>query len=129
MAFLSYLASNIHQDECISKGIWFWVVMNANEEPEPLRENLAIWNIKMHAYLKAFGFWDVINASEEPKPLRANLTLAQIKRHKEEMFKRLKALNALHSSMSNTIFTRILTCETTKKVGASFMKSSKESHR
>lgn len=72
------------------------------------------WSIKIKAYIKVFGLWNVTNACREPQPLRANYTLAQIKLHKEEMAKRFKALIALHSSINDTIFTKIITCETTK---------------
>lgn len=54
------------------------------------------------------------NAEGKQQPLRVNLTLVQIKLHEKKIFKRYKILNALHSSMIDTIFT-IMNCETTKE--------------
>ncbi|GKU88429.1 hypothetical protein SLEP1_g2697 [Rubroshorea leprosula] len=48
-------------------------------------------------------------------PLPPNATLAQIKRHSEEVAKRYKALTCLHSAVTDEIFNRIMTCETTKE--------------
>lgn len=50
-----------------------------------------------------------------PKILKANTTIAQIKQYDEEVAKSFKALTDLHSFVNDTIFTRIITCETTKE--------------
>ncbi|TYH07113.1 hypothetical protein ES288_A08G207200v1 [Gossypium darwinii] len=72
-------------------------------------ENYPIWTVKMKAYLRAFDLWDVVETNRDVPPLRANPTIAQIKEHSEEKY---KALSCIHSSVTDVIFTRIMTCET-----------------
>ena len=78
-------------------------------------ENYSIWSIKMQTYLKAYGLWDATTTTHEPAPLRENATLNQIRLFEEQMSKGFKALTAIHSSVSDTIFTRIMTCKTAKE--------------
>ena len=78
-------------------------------------ENYSIWNIKMQTYLKAYGLWEATTTTNELAPLRENASLNQIRLHDEEASKGFKALTAIHSSVSDTIFTRIITCKTAKE--------------
>ncbi|KAF3434611.1 hypothetical protein FNV43_RR21696 [Rhamnella rubrinervis] len=78
-------------------------------------ENYAIWSIKMKAYLQTFDLWEVTDSREDPAPLRANPTMAQMKQHSEEVAKNNKALSAIHSSVSEVIFIRIMACTTAKE--------------
>ena len=74
-----------------------------------------MWSIKMKAYLHAFDLWGVVETGDGPTPLRANPTVAQMKQHSEEVAKKFKALSALHASVSDVMFTRIMACTTPKK--------------
>jgi len=78
-------------------------------------ENYQIWAIKFRAYLQAQHLWDVVEFDEDPEPLRQNPTLAQIKKHEEDVAKKPKALNCIHSGVTNAIFTRIMACTTPKQ--------------
>ncbi|GKV29636.1 hypothetical protein SLEP1_g38541 [Rubroshorea leprosula] len=69
----------------------------------------------MKAYLRAFDLWDAVEHDIDPPPLPRNATLNQIRCHTEEVTKKYKALTTIHSTVSKEIFTRIMTCETTKK--------------
>ncbi|KAF2302363.1 hypothetical protein GH714_034947 [Hevea brasiliensis] len=69
----------------------------------------------MKTYLKAFDLWNVVETGEDPPPLRANPTLAQIKNHNEESMKKFKALTCIQTVVSDSIFTRIMACETAKE--------------
>ncbi|KAK0578492.1 hypothetical protein LWI29_011304 [Acer saccharum] len=69
----------------------------------------------MKAYLRAFDLWEAVESRRDPPPLRANPTIAQIKQHSEDYAKKYKALSAIRTAVSDTIFTRIMVCETTKE--------------
>ncbi|KAH0696223.1 hypothetical protein KY285_013055 [Solanum tuberosum] len=56
-----------------------------------------------------------VEEDSAPEPLRANPTLQQIKSHEEEIAKGPKALSFIHAAVSDSIFTRIMTCESTKE--------------
>ncbi|KAL8527373.1 hypothetical protein ACS0TY_005292 [Phlomoides rotata] len=73
----------------------------------------------MKAYLRAFDLWEIVEQAIDPPPLRGNPTIAQIHQHSEETSKEFKALAAIHSSVSDTIFIRIMNSETTNKLGTS----------
>lgn len=70
----------------------------------------------MKAYLQAFGLWDVMEEGYEVEELRANATQAQRLAHETEIAKGFKALTALHSSVSDSIFTRIMSCTSAREV-------------
>jgi transposase InsO family protein len=78
-------------------------------------ENYNFWAAKMKAYLKAYDLWEITESGIEPPPLRANPTVAQIKQHSEDVAKKFKALSCIQSAISDSIFTRIMTCETAKE--------------
>lgn len=78
-------------------------------------ENYQIWVVKMKAYLKGHGLWKYIDGDPEPAPLAENSTLQQMKSYEEEMTKCQQALSFIHAAISDTIFTRIMTCESAKE--------------
>jgi len=53
--------------------------------------------------------------SEMIQPLQEDLTVAQIKNYDDEAIRRLKAKTCIHSAISDIVFTRIMTSETTKE--------------
>lgn len=78
-------------------------------------DNYPVWAVKMKAYLRAFDLWEAVESGRDPPPLRANPTIAQIKQHSDDTAKKYKALSAIHTAVSDTIFTRIMACETAKE--------------
>ncbi|WRX18823.1 protein of unknown function DUF4219 - like 4 [Theobroma cacao] len=77
-------------------------------------ENYDIWAVKMKAYLRAFDLWEVVEVVGELPEQRPNPTVAQMKQNSEEVAKRFTALSIIHSTVSDTIFTRIMSCESPK---------------
>ncbi|WRX30250.1 hypothetical protein QQP08_022737 [Theobroma cacao] len=70
----------------------------------------------MKAYLRAFHLWEVVEVVGEPLVTRpTNSTITQIKQHSEEVAMHYKALSCIHSSMTDSIFTRIIACESPKE--------------
>ena len=69
----------------------------------------------MKTYLRGLDLWNVVEIERDPPPLRENPTLAQIKHHSEECAKKFKALSCIQSAVTETIFMRILACETPKE--------------
>lgn len=78
-------------------------------------ENYQVWAVKMKTYLKGLGLWKYVEEDSAPEPLRANPTLQQIRSHEEEITKGPKALSFIHAAVSDSIFTRIMTCESAKE--------------
>ena len=78
-------------------------------------ENYIIWAVKMESYLHACDLWDVVETESELSPLPNNPTLAQIKSHREEKARRYKAKTCIHAAVSESVFTRIMACETAKQ--------------
>ncbi|XP_049368928.1 uncharacterized protein LOC125833800 [Solanum verrucosum] len=79
-------------------------------------ENYHIWAIKMKAYLKALNLWEVVELGEPAvQPFRVNSTLNEIMKYDELMTTSPRALTCIHSSLTDVMFTRIMTCETTKE--------------
>ena len=78
-------------------------------------ENYPIWIVKMKTYLKAHDLWEVVEIGREPPQLRANPTIAQMAQHSEECAKRYKAMSCIQSAITDTIFTKIMACETAKE--------------
>ncbi|XP_052478394.1 uncharacterized protein LOC128033934 [Gossypium raimondii] len=62
-----------------------------------------------------YHIWSVVESDVEPPPLRANPTIAQIRQHGEERAKKHKAMACLQNSVSDVIFTRIMTCGSPKQ--------------
>jgi len=70
----------------------------------------------MKAYLKALNLWEVVELGEPVvQPLRVNATLNEIKKYDELVTRSPRALTCIHSSFTDVMFTRIMTCETAKE--------------
>ena len=70
----------------------------------------------MKAYLKAPNLWEVVDLGEPVvQPLRVNATLNEIKKYDELVTRSPRALTCIHSSLTDVMFTRIMTCETAKE--------------
>ncbi|KAF2313323.1 hypothetical protein GH714_010353 [Hevea brasiliensis] len=78
-------------------------------------ENYQIWAVRMKALLKGLDLWEAVEMGADPPPLRANPTVTQLKHYAEESAKKFKALSYIHSAVSESIFTRIMACETGKE--------------
>ncbi|XP_074373697.1 uncharacterized protein LOC141714052 [Apium graveolens] len=78
-------------------------------------ENYQVWAVKMKTHLKGLGLWTWVESEREIQPLTDNPTLNQIKLHENESSKGPRALSIIHTAMSESIFTRIMTCETGKE--------------
>lgn len=66
-----------------------------------------------------------MDTERNPPPLRVKPTSAQI-HLSAETSKKFKALEVIHSSVSEAITTKIMNCETAEEPGTSGVKSSKE---
>ena len=69
----------------------------------------------MKTYFKAHDLWGVVEIGKEPPLLRTNPTIVQMKQPSEECAKKYKAMSCIQSSVFDTIFTKIMACETTKE--------------
>ena len=69
----------------------------------------------MKAYLRGLGLWQWVETERQVTPLGNNPTLNQIRAHKEEEAKAPKALSYIRVAVSESIFTRIMACETPKE--------------
>ena len=69
----------------------------------------------MKAYLKGLLLWEVIETNMETS-MPENPTLNHLKIYKEHLSKKFRALSTLHTVIDETIFIRIMACETTKQV-------------
>ena len=78
-------------------------------------QNYAAWEVKMKAYLRAYDLWDAVEKDDEVDPLPDHPTIAQKKNHTEPTTKKYKALTAIRSAKSEELFTRLMTCDTTKQ--------------
>ncbi|KAF2323459.1 hypothetical protein GH714_035566 [Hevea brasiliensis] len=74
-------------------------------------ENYHVWAVKMRAYLRALGVWQYVEENRVPPLLRQNPTLNQIRQHEDEVAKAPKALSYIHVAVSDSVFTRIMACE------------------
>lgn len=79
-------------------------------------ENCDLWAVKMEAYLEALDMWEAVEEEYEVLPLPKNPTMAQIKNHKEKKTRKAKAKSCLFAGVSTTIFTRIMTLKSAKKI-------------
>ncbi|KAF2308834.1 hypothetical protein GH714_021600 [Hevea brasiliensis] len=78
-------------------------------------QNYQLWAVKMKTYLRGFDLWEVVETENCPPPLRANPTVTQLKHYVEESAKKYKSLSIIHAAVIETIFTRIMTCDTSKE--------------
>ena len=68
----------------------------------------------MKAYLKGLSLWEVIENDVNPTTLPPIPTLTQLKNHEEELAKKPKTLTYIHASVSDGVFTSIMTYESPK---------------
>jgi len=92
-------------------------------------ENYQIWSVKMKSYLEAYDLWEVVMEDVPLQPLPANPTLAQIKSHSDEKIKKFKAKTVIQNSVADSIFSKIITCETAKEAWQKLKKEYQGSER
>jgi hypothetical protein len=68
----------------------------------------------MKAYLQAIDLWEVMENDLDSPSLPSNPTLAQIQYHSEEKSKKFKPKTNIFSTLSEKVFTKILSCKTPK---------------
>jgi hypothetical protein len=78
-------------------------------------ENYHIWSVKMQAFLEAYDLWEIVSEDKPIAPLPTNPTVAQIKFCSEEKAKKSKAKSIIQNSMAESIFYRIMACNSAKK--------------
>ena len=79
-------------------------------------ENYQIWAIKMVAFLEANDLWDPIEEDYEIPPLAGNPTIVYVKSHKDKKQRKSKAKTYLFSTVTPTIFTRIMSLKSVKAI-------------
>ncbi|XP_049405179.1 uncharacterized protein LOC125868600 [Solanum stenotomum] len=79
-------------------------------------ESYQIWAIRMQPYLEALDLWEAVEDHYEIVPLPNNPTIAQIKNHKERKTMKSKANACLFTTVSSTVFTRIMPLKSAKEV-------------
>ncbi|XP_016478381.1 uncharacterized protein LOC107799750 [Nicotiana tabacum] len=77
-------------------------------------ENYQIWSVKMKSYLEAYDLWEVV-IEDKLIQLPANPALAQIKVHSDEKTKKYKVKTIIQNSVADSIFSKIIACETAKE--------------
>jgi len=75
-------------------------------------QNYQMWAVKMKAFLRGLDLWEVVEIGRDPPPLRNNPIVTQMKHHADECAKKFKFLSLIHTAVTETIFTRIMACET-----------------
>ncbi|KAF2320261.1 hypothetical protein GH714_026492 [Hevea brasiliensis] len=65
----------------------------------------------LEIYEERLGVWQYVEENRVPPPLRQNPTLNQIRQHEDEVAKAPKALSYIHAAVSDSVFTRIMACE------------------
>ncbi|RVX02815.1 Retrovirus-related Pol polyprotein from transposon TNT 1-94 [Vitis vinifera] len=79
-------------------------------------DNYQAWAVRMTVHLEALDLWEAIEEDYDVPPLPANPTMAQLKTHKERKTRKSKAKAYLFSTVSSTIFTRIMNLESAKDI-------------
>ncbi|XP_009591866.1 uncharacterized protein [Nicotiana tomentosiformis] len=77
-------------------------------------ENYQIWSVKMKSYLEAYDLWEVV-IEDKLIQLPANPALAQIKVHSDKKIKKYKVKTIIQNSVADSIFSKIIACETAKE--------------
>ncbi|XP_049379839.1 uncharacterized protein LOC125844576 [Solanum stenotomum] len=78
-------------------------------------ENYQIWAIKMKSYLEAYDLWEVVMEDKPIQQLTEKSSDAEIKLHSEEKIKKHKAKIVIQNSVADSIFSKIIACETAKE--------------
>ena len=79
-------------------------------------ENYQLWAVKMETYLDVVDLWEAIEEDYEMHHLPNNPIVVQIKNHKERKSRKSKAKACLFAAVSTTIFTRIMSLQSSKDV-------------
>ncbi|EOY08837.1 Uncharacterized protein TCM_024078 [Theobroma cacao] len=66
----------------------------------------------MKAFLRGVNLWNAVEFETELLVLKENATQAQVKQYVEDIAKRYRALSFKHSTVSESVFNRIMGCET-----------------
>ena len=78
-------------------------------------ENYHIWSVKIQAFLEAYDLWEIVFEDKLVAPLPTNPTVAQIKFSSEEKPKKSKAKSIIQNSVAESIFYRIMACNSAKE--------------
>ena len=79
-------------------------------------ENYDLWTVRMENYLKALDVWEVVEEDYDVPQLPDNPTIAQMKNHKERKNRKAKTKACLFTSVSKTIFIRIMKLKTASAI-------------
>ena len=77
--------------------------------------NYSVWAVKMEFYMKGASLWEYTQEEVAIPALRQNVMVAQIERHEGIIARKNRAVSCLHNAVSDEIFSRIISCKTTKE--------------
>ncbi|KAH0717094.1 hypothetical protein KY285_013125 [Solanum tuberosum] len=92
-------------------------------------ENYQIWAVKMKSYLEAYDLWEVVMEDKLIQQLTEKSSDAEIKLHSEEKIKKHKAKIVIQNSVADSIFSKIIACETAKEAWEKLEKEYRGSER
>jgi len=78
-------------------------------------KNYHIWSVKMQSFLEAYDLWEIVFENKPVAPLPTNPTVAQFKFSSEEKAKKSKEKSIIQNSVVESIFYRIMACNSTKE--------------
>ena len=79
-------------------------------------ENYQAWAMKMQVYMEGCDYWEAVEDDYEVAALPDNPTLNQIRHHKEMSNRKSKAKACLYATISSSIFSKIMACDSAKKI-------------
>lgn len=91
-------------------------------------DNYQIWAVKIKSYLVASDLWDMVEDDLVPE-LYEDPTIIEMRAYRDAVKRRSKVLTCIHSSVSDAVFTKIMTCETTKEVWDALKVAFQGNHR
>ncbi|PHT58696.1 ABC transporter C family member 2 [Capsicum baccatum] len=83
----------------------------------------------MKSYLQAYDLWEVVAEDTPLQPFPENPTVAQIKSHSDEKLKKFKAKTVIQNSVADSIFSKIIACETSNEAWEKLKKEYQGSDR
>ncbi|KAF3646923.1 putative serine/threonine-protein kinase CTR1-like [Capsicum annuum] len=83
----------------------------------------------MKSYLQAYNLWEVVADDISLQSLLENPTVAQIKSHSDEELKKFKAKTVIQNSVADSIFSKIIACETANEAWEKLKKEYQGSDR
>ncbi|EOY17849.1 Copia-like retrotransposable element, putative [Theobroma cacao] len=69
----------------------------------------------MKTFLRDVNLWNAVEFETELLVLKENASQAQVKQYEEDIAKRYRALSFIHSAVSESVFNKIMGCETANK--------------